>query len=349
MNINRFRGKRLSEALKKVKYAFGEDAVILSTRSLRGGVEVLAAVDFDVEAIEKASTGDDAIKLEIGHLRKELGELKHLFSTVVKDAEIKELACLGSGALELYQDMLKRGIDERLSKRLIKVAASSMNGGLSLSESCYRILQERVALANPLSHKEKPRMLALVGPTGVGKTTTVAKLAGRLTRQFRAKVGMVSVDTSGNASNGLLKSCAREFGASLGEPRSKNEFNKIMWGFRDKDVVLVDTPGRSPSDTEGIGQLKNVLYDGLPIKTGLVLSMTSGSDNLTEACRGFERLPIDCHIFTKLDEVNSFGSIINTYTRTKKPIAYLCNGQRIPQDIGVASHEMLGNLVFGRR
>ena len=347
MHIKRFRGKKLSEALKKVRSAFGDDAVILSTRSLRDGAEVLAAVDFDIEAIEKASMEEDTIKLEMSRLREELGELKHLFSSMVKDAELKELAYLGSGALELYQGLMKKGIDERLSKRLVKVAASSMNGSRSIEESCLRILHERVALVNPLSNKEKPRMLALVGPTGVGKTTTIAKLAGRLTGQFNAKVGMVSVDTSGNGSNDLLRNCAKKFGTPLGEPHSKNEFNKIMWSFRDKDVVLVDTPGRSPSDAEGIERLKNVLYDGLPIKTGLVLSMTSGGDNLTQACRGFEKLPIDCHIFTKIDEVNSFGSIINTYTLTKKPIAYLCNGQRIPQDIGVASHEVIGNLVFG--
>jgi len=348
MHIKRFRGKTLEEALKGVKATFGEDAVILSTKKGNGLAEVLAAVDFDIEEIEEGVTGSRVVENRLNDLRAELSDIKHLFSSVVKDTAIKDLINLEGGALRLYQEMVASGVHERLSESIIRMASTSKNGG-DLKDRWYRVVKENIDICNPLAGGERPRILAFVGPTGVGKTMTIAKLAGRLRQRYKAKVGLVSIDNTRPGANEVLKSYGDTFGLSLEILTTKKGFNKAVWNNKDKDIVLIDTPGRNPKDTNAIIELKEILNGGLPIKTGLVLSVTSRDENLFSACKGFGVLPIDCLVFTKIDEVHScsYGSILNTLAFMKKPAAYLCSGQRVPEDIEAASQDVIGNLVLG--
>jgi len=347
MHIKKFKGRTLEEVLREVKEAFGEDAIILSTKKNHGYLEVVAAIDFDLEGIERGLS-KGIIKQEFNGLRMELQELKSLFSSLIKESTIRELASIGNGALSLYQELLSCGIDDRLSQTMIRQAAASASEEAELKEHCYRLIRENTSITNPLAGRDKPKILALVGPTGVGKTTTIAKLAGRLRQEYGARVGLISIDTRRVGAVEALKACVSDFGITVDTPRSKEAFNKIIWSYKDKDVVLIDTPGKNPKDVEAIAELKDILGNGLPITTGLVLSMTSRDDTLLDACQGFSTLSIDWLVFTKIDEANRFGPLLNTSARIKKPIAYLCNGQRIPQDIGLASHELVGSLVLRR-
>ncbi|MCP3677264.1 MAG: hypothetical protein GY721_06655 [Deltaproteobacteria bacterium] len=345
--MKRFRGKSLKEALTGVKGSFGEDALILSTKRKGGFTEVLAAVDFDIEEIEKKVLDTPHDNEEIGRIRDELSEIKSLFTSLISDRMEREIAAYGHGAIRLYNELVTSGIHERLAQRLIRVsAASKAEKGKMLRESCYRLIREKTTVCNPLQKGGAPNLLAFVGPTGAGKTTTIAKLAGRINKEQRKKVGFVSIDNVRPGANEALRVCGHSLGIPLHTPRSKKEFNKVMWEFKDKSLILIDTPGRNPKDGRAIAGLGEILNIGLPIKTGLVLSMTSRDDSLFDACRGFNHLPLDYTVFTRLDEAKRFGSILNTYALLKKPVAYLCNGQRIPQDIGIASQERVGKLIL---
>ncbi|MBI5682715.1 MAG: hypothetical protein HZC45_06070 [Deltaproteobacteria bacterium] len=348
MHIKRFREKTIECALKCVRETFGEDAVILSTKKFDKGVEVLAAIDFDADEIEKKLIENSLVRNELGNLRQEMSDIKLLFSSLSNDSAMKKLAGLESGAIELYQEMLKRGIHNEVSKKLIKAAAGHGENGGGLMDRCHTAIMNNTSVCNPLAEGGKPKLLAFVGPTGVGKTTTVAKLAGKLIQKYKAKVGLVSTDNIRTGANEVLQSCGRQFGISVHAVKSKDDFNKAVWNNKDKDVVLIDTPGRNPMDADGIKEFKGMLAGGLPIKTAIVLSVTTKDDVLLKACDGFGALPLDCMVFTKIDESQSFGSILNTSMFVKKPIAYLCNGQKIPHDIMAASLDMLGNLILGK-
>ncbi|MFQ5329790.1 MAG: hypothetical protein ACE5D4_07370 [Thermodesulfobacteriota bacterium] len=345
--MKRFKGKSLKEALSGVKGAFGEEALILSTKTKGGVTEVLAAVDFDIEEIEHKVLDAPKGNEEIGKIRDELAELKSLFSTLINDRREREIAAYGNGAIGLYGELIASGIHERLAQRLISVSATSKSSrGVMLRENCCRIIKENSSVWNPLKKRGGQTLLAFVGPTGAGKTTTIAKLAGRINSEQRKKVGFVSLDSVRPGANETLRVCGRSLGIPLQTPRSKKEFNKVMWEFKEKELILIDTPGRNPKDRRGIAALGEVLNIGLPIKTGLVLTMTSRDDTLFDACRGFNRLSLDYMVYTHLDEARRFGSILNNYALLKKPVAYLCNGQRIPQDIGAASQERVGKLIL---
>lgn len=347
MHIKKFREKTIESALKKVRDAFGDDAIILSTKKFDEGVEVLAAIDFDADDLEKKLIENSLIKNELGSLKRELSEIRSLFSSLCSDKALRKIAGLENGALGLYQGFLKMGIHKKVAEKLISDAVMERNSGMGLMDRCCNALINSTQVCNPLSSGSSPRMLAFVGPTGVGKTTTIAKLAGKLAEKYKARVGIVSAENI-KTDKDILHSCGRRFDISVSPVRSRDDFNKAIWGNKDKDVVLIDTPGRNPMDEDGIKGFEGILKGGLPIKTALVLSVTTKDDLLLKACSGFGILSIDCMIFTKIDESSSFGSILNTSMFIKKPIAYLCNGQKIPNDITPASSDTLGNLILGR-
>ncbi len=347
MHIRRFRGRSTTDALNEVRKAFGDDALILSTKKRDGIVEVVAAVDFDLEDMERRLEENAFIKGRLDELKSELSDLRCLFSKVITDDITRDIAYTGNGAIKLYTELVSRGVDKRLSHRLVKAAIAYKGEDMGILERCYSVIRDNTKVCNPIAEGDKPHLFALIGPTGAGKTTTIAKLAGLLSKE--CNVGIVSIDNKRPGTNEILKEYAREFGVSFAVPKTKREFNKMLWRQKDRDVILIDTPGENPREGKEIDRLKGMLNSGLPIRTGLVLSVTSRDETIVEACRGFGTIPIDCLVFTKIDEAVNYGAILNTFASMNRPVAYLCNGRKVPHDIGNASHDLLGRLILGRR
>jgi flagellar biosynthesis protein FlhF len=347
MNYRKFRGATLEKALKDVRKAFGEEAVILSTRKGNGFAEVIAAVDFDVAEIEKGMGAKDEFKEGLKGIREELGELRSLFATAVGDGARRDIVELGAGAVSAYDALLKNGISETLSQRLVRMAAiATSDGAEALKQRCRSLIMERTRVYNPLAGKWGPKILALVGPTGAGKSITAAKLAASLAVNSRANVGMVSLEAAGRGGSEAVQRCGRAIGVPVRVATSKDELNGALWAGRNKDVIIIDTPGRNPKDARSIAALKGALNCGLPVKLALVLSVTNRDDIQQEACKGFGSMPIDSLVFTRLDEAQKFGTIVNSAAMLNKPVSYLCNGQRIPRDIGSASKKTIAGLVI---
>ena len=192
-----------------------------------------------------------------------------------------------------------------------------------------------------------PSVCVFVGPTGVGKTTTLAKLASRCVLNQKLKVGMVTLDTFRLGAVEQLREYARLLGVELAVAFSPGELRRHVAAFADRDVVLVDTPGRSQFDIEGIREIQRAL-DGLP-RVDVLLHVTAGE----RACaaetivHNYRPLRPTAIVLTKLDEAACCDGLTRLLDKTDGvPVAYLTDGQRVPEDIHEADPERLAELII---
>ncbi|MEA5114700.1 MAG: flagellar biosynthesis protein FlhF [Geobacteraceae bacterium] len=192
------------------------------------------------------------------------------------------------------------------------------------------------------------RIVALVGPTGVGKTTTVAKLAAHYTLERKARVALITIDTFRVGAVEQLKTYSRIMGVPLEVASTPGELQKALELHADKDLVIIDTVGRSPRDTETIERLREMLQCTQAIEIHLCVAATTRESELRSIVKGFGMLPVSRLLFTKLDESSSFGSIINLQIENKLPLSYFTRGQRVPEDIEPATSRKVAELLLGQ-
>ena len=189
--------------------------------------------------------------------------------------------------------------------------------------------------------------MAFIGPTGVGKTTTIAKLAARCSLQIKRKVSLITIDTYRIAAVEQLKTYARIMNIPLFVSYTPEEMRRSIAENRDSALILIDTAGRSQADGEQIIDLKNYFGGGSGIEVMLVLSATTKNRDLRDITTRFSPIDAGKLIFTKLDETTTYGSIVNEAVRTKLPIAYFTAGQNVPDDIEAASPAKLARMLLG--
>jgi flagellar biosynthesis protein FlhF len=193
--------------------------------------------------------------------------------------------------------------------------------------------------------KNGARIMAVVGPTGVGKTTTIAKLAAMHALNRRVSVAMITTDNFRVGAVEQLKTYAKIMDLPLEVVASAQELSKALATHADKDLILIDTAGRSPKDSERIEEMKGYLECHPGIEAYLCLSATTRSLELDEIVATFSKLPITKLLFTKLDESKSFGCIVDAYLKHKLPLSYFSTGQKVPEDIEVATSRKLASMV----
>jgi flagellar biosynthesis protein FlhF len=193
------------------------------------------------------------------------------------------------------------------------------------------------------------RVVAFVGPTGVGKTTTIAKIAAVELLKNKRKVGLITADTFRIAAVEQLKTYANILQIPVEVVFSTEEVAEAIDKLKDRDLILIDTAGRNYGDTVFVEKLNEFLKASQPDETCLVLSLTTKSADLEHIVANFEGVEIDKFIFTKLDETSSYGALYNLAHRFRKPLAYLTTGQNVPDDIEVATPERIAKLVVGEK
>jgi len=193
--------------------------------------------------------------------------------------------------------------------------------------------------------KNGPRIMAIVGPTGVGKTTTIAKLAAMHALNRGSSVAMVTTDNFRVGAIEQLKTYAKIMDIPLEVVATSQELAKVLARHSDKDLILIDTAGRSHKDAERLEELRGYLQCHPGIETYLCMSATTRARELDEIVATFGVLPITRFLFTKLDESESFGCLVNTHLKHKLPISYLTTGQKVPEDIEVATSRKIAALV----
>jgi flagellar biosynthesis protein FlhF len=190
------------------------------------------------------------------------------------------------------------------------------------------------------------RVVALVGPTGVGKTTTIAKLAANYRLKEGRRVGLITVDTYRIAAVEQLRTYAEIIDLPMEVVSTPREMRQAVRNMREFDLVLMDTAGRSPRDEVRIRELRAMLTEAEPHEVQLVLSAAASARSLTAAAEKFAPVGVTSLVITKLDEATGLGSLLTLARRSQLPFSYLTDGQTVPDDIAVAEPRALSNLIL---
>lgn len=265
-------------------------------------------------------------------------------------ADVEE-APVVSPLTEVSAALHEAGIGETAIRTLIeKVRSAPRLPGAepALKEKLKAAVEATVKCAGSVRLKKNgQKIIALVGPTGVGKTTTVAKLAAAFTLGRKVKVALITIDTFRVGAVEQLKTYSRIMNIPLEVASTPKELEKAIAAHGDKDLVIVDTVGRSPRDAETIESLRAMLTIGTPIEIHLCVAATTRERELNTIIDSFGVLPISRLLFTKLDESSTYGSIVNLQIERKLPISYFTKGQRVPEDIEPAHGRKIAELILG--
>jgi flagellar biosynthesis protein FlhF len=190
--------------------------------------------------------------------------------------------------------------------------------------------------------------VARVGPTGVGKTTTVAKLAASMKLVHRLRPGLITVDTYRIAAVEQLRTYAEIINLPLAVAKAPSEMQSAIEELGDVDLILIDTAGRSPRDEVKIRELEAFLAEVAPDEVHLVLSAVAGGRSLRAAVERFASVQADRLILTKLDEADGLGGILAVIGQANLPVSYLTTGQAVPDDFEPADRTRLARLILGQ-
>ena len=251
----------------------------------------------------------------------------------------------------LYIDLINCGVDSSLACELLVTALDSLPAEERLSRKnlVRSVTQAALAMvADPSTLNGMPakRVVAFFGPTGVGKTTSIAKLAARLALQQKKKVVLMTTDGYRIGAIEQLRSYAGLMGIPFRFVDQVAELPKAIEENTQRDYILIDTAGHGPRDLESMRALASFLKESEFIERHLVLSAATKSSDMRETMDRFEMCCPDHLLFTKLDETSTPGPILNELVRTQKSFSYYSNGQRVPDDLHVVPRDRIIDIVL---
>ncbi|MBT5765172.1 MAG: AAA family ATPase [Nitrospina sp.] len=252
---------------------------------------------------------------------------------------------------DTFSYLVENGLDEKLASKILKKALeqnSEQTAGSSKESLKVMNLMKKVLPCKGEIDLSAygPKIVAFVGPTGVGKTTTVAKIAAEYALRRDKKVAMISLDTYRLGAIDQLRIYGEIMEVPVEVAAGKEELRHIIASHEDKDLILIDTTGRSHQDKDYSRQLKEVFDAVGGVETHLVLSVTAQEKLFAATYRQFSSMGLDRVLFTKLDEGLNFGSLFNFTVRNRLPISYFTSGQQVPEDLEAARPERVISLIF---
>lgn len=258
----------------------------------------------------------------------------------------------------MYAKLVRAGISEGRANGFVERACRQAEGGpLSRKEMGRRVFAEifqSIAVADPFRENEQHsggsgrKLMAFVGPTGVGKTTTIAKLAADLHLKHRRKVGLLSIDNYRIGAVEQLKTYAAIIGLPCLSAFTREDVQNAARRMENREIVLIDTAGQGYQDRKRLAELAHMMGGEPRISSHLVLSLVSRELDMQKAASQFSRLNPSTYIFTKADETVQCGCMIDQVHEYNLPISFITHGQNVPEDIMAATRRNISRLVFGR-
>ncbi|MCT7909849.1 flagellar biosynthesis protein FlhF [Arcobacter lacus] len=371
MNKLSFLGETPTVALRKAQEECGEDAIVISTKKIANAnglnkdmYEIVVAVEdedtkknlvYTKSAITKANENQEAIKAQVYDFKEEILKMQHLLEQVQKSiwnpkSQLFDLTIPPEFA-PMYDIFEKNEFDQEMTysimKKTIKQLPISLKSNPKKINDFFKLILRRVI---PIKHEvplrpQQRKIIMMVGPTGVGKTTTISKLAARYAYKLgqNYKVGIVTLDSFRVGAVEQLQAYTNIMRLPLEIVKKPDDLSEALLRLKDCNYIFIDTAGSSQYDIDKIELINEYQkkVEELPIEKILVLPANVKHSDLLEVYKNYSILDIDYLTFTKLDETRSFGNLISFAHKTKKSITYFSIGQNVPDDLIVSDATFL--------
>ena len=368
MRIKSYYAHAIEDAIAAARTELGEEAMLVNSRRSPpesrhlGEYEVVFATDRPAEQEESAAAIPGSLAdparlsggVELAALKKELEGMRRALTRTA----FASPAWLGASPNlpEAYAALTAAEVSPELAQQIVQGAESrlaeprAVHAAGNFQQALVEELESHFTVEPALGRGEaRPRIVALVGPPGAGKTTTLVKLAVNYGLAARRPVVLLSMDTYRVAAAEQLRSYAAILGVGFQLLETVTALSQTIEENRGKDLILIDTAGLAAGETEPSPGVARFLATRGDIDTHLVLSSSTKSADLTRMVDGFEIFRPRRLLFTRLDETSSFGPILNEAARTGKALSFFSNGQRIPEDLETASRARLTELILSAR
>lgn len=367
MKVKKYIAPSMPEALDKVRAEFGTDAVILSSKVVYTGgflgifkkrnIEVVAAVEpqpqpakpvkprYDTPIIEKELTKQVSPQPDKQQqiVLEELRSIRKWMEQASEQTDHQFPAAFQS----VKDHLINQEVDEDVIDEII-LANLEQDQELTYHEALQKIKNYLESLFSKYqcgNVQFKQKFIHLVGPTGVGKTTTIAKLAAKSMIQDGKRVALITTDTYRIAAIEQLKTYSNILDIPLEIAYTMEDYQKARLKFQEYDLVFVDTAGRNFRDPKYVAELGKIVDLEHDIETYLVLSATTKAKDLMMLFDQFKAIPLSKLIITKTDETSTYGALLNLIKKNGIGIAYLTHGQNVPDDIRLATPSLLAKLL----
>ena len=376
MKIKKYLVKDVREAMRMIKEELGDDAIILNTRKVKKGgfLGIGAKTYFEVTAVVEDEKKEEKKRAPTPPRREDIYKLQEILmrnryqnqapsstsspSNIeeeinrIKDmiSELKGMVFAGKneippGIRTVANGMRRQGIDEEIVSKVVEYLRITYGDVDPASREFKMKLAEYLTPFVKSEEVDLSGKIVFVGPTGVGKTTTLAKLAAKLKLELKKRVAILTLDTYRIAAADQLKTYASIMDIPIRVAYTPQEAGMALSAMVDYDVILMDTAGRSQKNDLQMGELKLIVDSVKPDRIFLVLSMNYRLADIKDMIRKFKVVEPTHVILTKLDETSAYGHFVNVPLHSDLPIAFVTNGQRVPEDIFVANSVELARML----
>ena len=374
MKIKKIVAPTMKDALRLVKLELGEDAIILKSRKIaKGGalsfltkeqIEVTAAIDY---AIPEPSAGENEPQIRpredggsirdrylLYNIRDDVERIDGTLQEIGEKLKYDSMPGLPVELNRYFVNMVERGVEKQLAGSIVQEVYHNIQGRnfddhLLVGKAVQSKLRSEFPVSGPMVFDGgRPNVVALIGPTGVGKTTTIAKIASQYKFFAGKKVALISVDTYRMAAIEQLRTFARIAAIQLEVVYQPKDMPSAIRKHSDKDLIVIDTAGRSHRDSEKMGELAMFMEAADPTEIHLTLSAGTKFQDLLDIVDRFRAVQSNFILITKLDETSNFGNLLNLAHHRPKPFSMLTIGQNVPDDIALADKAGLTRLILSR-